>query len=341
VREFVPHPALRSGHLMTIAGAFLRRRFPRLPASVPRLFDVEPGTQIRGDCHWQQNSREHPTLLLLHGLEGSSDSAYMLGTAEKAFAAGFNVLRLNQRNCGGTERLTQTLYHSGRSADFRAIVLELTERDRLPAIFFAAFSMGGNLVLKMAGEFGDSAPAELRGIVAVAPCLDLAACCDALSEPRNFLYNRHFLRNLKRRVRYKAGLFPDVYAVNGLLEQLARARNVREFDDAITAPFCGFRGAADYYKGCSAMHFLEAIRLSTLIVTAQNDPFVPFGIFENRALRENLNIQLIAPCYGGHCAFISRESGDERFWCEARIVEFCAKRSSGIAATQAPEPVRN
>jgi len=266
---------------------------------------------------------------LLHGLEGSSDSAYMLGTAEKALVAGFNAIRLNQRNCGGTERLTRTLYHSGRSADFRAIAVELIERDRLPVIFFAGFSMGGNLILKMAGEFGDSAPAELRGIVAVAPCLDLAACSDALGEWGNSLYNHRFVKNLKRRMRYKASLFPDVYAANGPMSRLGRVHNVRQFDDTITAPFCGFQDAADYYEQSSATNFVGAIGVPTLMVAAQDDPFVPFEMFQIPALRENPNIQLIAPRHGGHCAFISRESGNERFWCEARIVEFCREISRG------------
>ncbi len=337
VKEFLPHPALPTGHLMTVAGAFLPRQFPRLPASVPRYFAVEAGTQIRGDCHWQEIPQQRPTLVLLHGLEGSSESAYMLGTAEKAFRAGFNVVRLNQRNCGGTEHLTKTLYHSGRSADFRAILVELIGRDRLPAIFFAGFSMGGNLALKMAGELGNGRPTRLRGIVAVAPCLDLAACCDALSERRNFLYNRHFVRSLKRRMRRKAGLFPEVYRANGLMAKLAHAGNVREFDDAITAPLSGFRDAADYYQRSSAMHFLQAIRVPTLIVAAQDDPFVPFRIFQTPAIRENSNIQLVAPRHGGHCAFISRESGDERFWCEARIVEFCCTNFLKTANGQVAE----
>jgi len=325
---------------MTIAGVFWRRRFPRLPAAEPRLFEVEPatrhgeqaagrpGTQLRGDAHWQHEPRRHPTLVLLHGLEGSSDSSYMLGTAEKAYAGGFNVVRLNQRNCGGTEHLTPTLYHSGRSADFRAIVLELIERDRLPEIFIAGYSMGGNLVLKMAGEFGDSAPLELRAIVAVAPALDLAACCAALSEPQNFIYNRHFVKQLKRRMRHKATLFPEIYSANGLLTSLARVRTVRDFDEAITARFCGFEGADDYYARSSAMHFLGQIRRPTLILTAQDDPFVPYWTFDRPAMRENPDIQLVAPPHGGHGGFISREDGNERFWAEARIVEFCKERAN-------------
>jgi uncharacterized protein len=312
---------------MTIAASFWRRRFPRLPAGIPRLFQTEPGTQMRGDCHWQEDPREHPTLVLVHGLEGSSESAYMLGTAEKAWVAGFNVVRMNQRNCGGTETLTPTLYHSGRSADFRAVVLELIERDGLPEIFAAGFSMGGNLVLKMAGEFGNSTPPQIRGFAAVAPCFDLAACADALGEPRNFIYNMHFVRRLKSRMRHKARLFPQIYLANGRMDVLSKIRTVRDFDDAITAPFCGFASADDYYARSSAMHVLGAIARPTLVLTAANDPFVPVATFENAALRGNPNNTLVATRYGGHCAFISQENGDERFWSEARIVEFCKQQS--------------
>jgi len=312
---------------MTIASAFLRRRFPRLPPGESRLFDVEQGTQMRGHCYWHAEPRKHPTLLLVHGLEGSSDSAYILGCAEKGFVAGFNVICLNQRNCGGTERLTSTLYHSGRSDDFRAVVMELIQRDELPEIFAAGFSMGGNLVLKMTGEFGDSTPVQLRGVVAINPALDLASCADALGAPRNFVYNRHFVRRLKRRMRYKAALFPNIYMTDGTGARLRRIRSVREFDEKITAPFCGFAGADDYYARSSAMRVIAAIRKPTLILTAQDDPFVPFSSFGIAAIRENPNVRLVAPPHGGHCAFISQEEGPERFWAEARLVEFCKENS--------------
>jgi uncharacterized protein len=326
VKDFIPHKGLRNGHLMTIAASFWRRAYARLPAGIPRLFQTEPGTQVRGDCHFRENPREHPTLVLLHGLEGSSESDYMLGTAEKAWVAGFNVVRLNQRNCGGTERLTETLYHSGLSCDIRAVLLELIERDRLPEIFAAGFSMGGNLVLKMAGEFADAAPRELSGFVAVAPSFDLAACAAEIELPKNFLYERHFVTRLKRRMRHKAGLFPERYA-NGLNGELARVHSVREFDDRITARFCGFRDAADYYAQSSARRVIGAIGRPTLIVTAEDDPVVPFAMFANEALRGNPNILLVATPRGGHCAFISQEGGEGRFWAEARIVEFCKEQS--------------
>lgn len=327
MKEFTPCRFLRNGHLMTIAASFWRRAYPRLPAGASRLFQTEPGTEVRGDCHFHENSREHPTLVVLHGLEGSSESDYMLGTAEKAWIAGFNVVRLNQRNCGGTEQLTETLYHSGLSCDIRAVVLELIDRDRLPEIFAAGFSMGGNLVLKMAGEFAEAAPRELRGFAAVAPSFDLAACAAEIELPKNFLYERHFVTRLKRRMRHKASLFPEHYA-KGLNGDLARVGSVREFDDRITARFCGFRDAADYYAQSSAMRVIGTIRKPTLIVTAKDDPVVPFAMFTNEALRGNPNISLVATRRGGHCAFISQEGGEGRFWAEARIVEFCKERST-------------
>lgn len=308
---------------MTIAAVFWPRNFSALPPSVPRLFEIEPGTQVLAKCHWQKNPREHPTLIVLHGLEGSSESNYMMGTAEKAWIAGFNAVRLNQRNCGGTENLTPTLYHSGLSGDIRGVILELIQRDRLPEVFAVGFSMGGNLVLKMAGESGESAPPELRAILAVAPAFDLAACADALDEPQNFIYERHFVRGLKRRMRFKADLFPGKFPLDGL----NAVRTVREFDEAMTARFCGFKSADDYYALSSARRVIGGIRRPTLILAAQDDPFVPFAPFQDPAIPANQNITLVTPKHGGHCAFISHEGGDERFWVEARIIEFCKSLS--------------
>jgi uncharacterized protein len=305
---------------MTIAAAFWPRKFPNLPQPGARLFEVEPGTLVRGDCHWQRDPRAHPALVLLHGLEGSSDSGYMRGCAELAFAAGFNVVRLNQRNCGGTEHLTPTLYHSGRSGDLRAVLQELIERDGLREIFFAGWSMGGNLVLKMAGELGAEGPRELRGVAAVNPCFDLAACVDALGKASNAVYSRHFVRKLKGRMRRKARMFGGIYS----LEPLAQIRSVRDFDELITARHCGFAGADDYYARSSAGRVLGEIRVPAMILTAQDDPFVPFATFSCEGIAGNSLIRIVAPEHGGHCGFISDDPG-ERFWSEARVVDFCAE----------------
>jgi uncharacterized protein len=309
---------------MTLASAFWPRKFPRLPASVRREFDVEPGSRILAKCHWQSEPQLHPTLVLLHGLEGSSESGYMLGAADKAFRAGFNVLRVNQRNCGGTANLTPSLYNSGLSGDMRAVVNELIDRDGLPEIFTAGSSMGGNIMLKMAGEFGDAAPAQLKGVIGICPAIDLSACADDLAKFRNLIYSRHFVSSLKQSMKLKAAMYPGMYSLEGL----NRVRTVRQFDDVITARYCGFRDAEDYYYRASALRVIAAIRVPTLIMTAQDDPFVPFATFQNGTFAANPNVTLIAPKHGGHCAFISRERGEERFWAEARLVEFCKSLSA-------------
>ncbi|MGH9702140.1 MAG: YheT family hydrolase [Candidatus Acidiferrales bacterium] len=315
---------------MTIASSFWPRKFPNLPRAEERLFEVEPETRILAHCHWQDSPHRHATLLLVHGLEGSSDSGYMLGTAEKAFRQGFNVLRMNQRNCGGTEQLTSTLYNSGLSRDYKSVVEELIARDRLPEIFAAGYSMGGNLVLKMAGEWSDHAPAELRGIAAVSPSLDLAACAGALNRPQNRIYQRHFVNKLKQRMQRKAKLYPGLYPLDGL----NRVRSVWDFDDVITARFCGFRDAADYYQRSSALRVIAGIRVPTLIVTAQDDPMIPYPPFLDPALQSNPNITLVAPRHGGHCGFITRQNEGGRFWSEECIVEFCqAHAKQGAVST--------
>ncbi|HKV27238.1 MAG TPA: alpha/beta fold hydrolase [Candidatus Acidoferrales bacterium] len=323
MRKFEPLGLLRNPHLMTLAAAFWPRKFPHLPPTEARLFETEPGTRVRADCNWQSEPARHPALVLLHGLEGSSDSSYILGAADKAFAAEFSALRLNQRNCGATEDLTPTLYNSGLSCDVRAVVMELIEKDRVPEVFVAGFSMGGNLVLKMAAEFGDAAPPELRAVVGICPSVDLGACADAIDLPQNRIYERHFVKRLKRRMRAKAALFPGKFPLNGM----ERVRTVREFDDAITAKFCGFRDADDYYTKSSALGRLGAIRVPALLLASQDDPMIPFRSFDNADLRRNSHLEFDATRHGGHCAFISKERGEERFWAEARIVEFCRQHS--------------
>jgi uncharacterized protein len=321
IDDFIPPTLLRNPHFMTLAAAYWPRSFPRLGAPTPRLFEVEPGSSIRGDCHWQPDPKTCPGMILVHGLEGSSDSNYMLGTAEKAFVAGFNVVRLNQRNCGGTEKLTPTLYNSGLSGDYRAVVKELIERDGLSEIFAVGFSMGGNLVLKMAGDMGADAPAQLRGVMAICPSLNLASCADAVGAPRNFIYQWHFVKRLKGRMRYKASLYPDLYVVDGM----RGIRSVRKFDDAITAKYCGFESAADYYAKSSASRVAAAIRVPALVLISQDDPMIPIEPFRDPALLGNPSIQVLETRYGGHCAYIAKGDRPDRFWAETKIVEFCSE----------------
>src|SRR5690349_1092441 len=310
---------------MTIAAALVPRHFD-IPPAEARRFQVDTDSWLLGHCHWQLGKPKHaPVLVLVHGLEGSSDSNYMRGIAEKAFHRGFHVVRLNQRNCGGTEALTPTLYNSGMSGDYRAVFEELSNRDGFEQIFFADYSMGGNLVTKTAGEYADAVPGALRGVCAVCPALDLAACADALERTENYLYQRRFVSGLMDRYARKQKLFPQRYRLNGL----GSIHTVRQFDDAITAPQFGYGDAQDYYEHVGAKRVAVQIRVPFLMITAQDDPFVPYESFLAAKISDNPAIRFVAPLHGGHCGFISKHSGAERFWAEQRIVQFCEELRAG------------
>jgi predicted alpha/beta-fold hydrolase len=318
-KTFEPHALLRNAHAMTLAAAFWPRRF-RLPRAEGRLFQVDAESRLLARCHWQPEKRpDVPVIVIVHGLEGSSDSNYVVGVADKAFAAGFHVLRLNQRNCGGTEALTPTLYNSGMSADYRAVFEELSNIDGFHQVFFAGYSMGGNLVMKMAGEYGAAPPAALKGVCAVCPAIDLAACADALERRDNFFYQRHFVTGLMARYARKATLFPERYPQDGF----RRIRTVRQFDDEITAPQFGYRDAQEYYEAVGAKKLVSHVRVPMLMITAQDDPFVPFSSFLRAKIAENPAIRFVTPEHGGHCGFISKYGAAQRFWAEQRIVDFC------------------
>ncbi|HJR07032.1 MAG TPA: alpha/beta fold hydrolase [Pyrinomonadaceae bacterium] len=324
-KPFKPHPLFKSGHAQTlVAYAWPRRRTSHaLRSDEARLFEVEPEVRLLVRCRWHADRRAHPTLLLVHGLEGSSESIYMLSTALKAHRAGFNVLRLNIRTCGDTLHLTETLYNSGMSQDLRAVISELVERDHLTDIFLGGVSLGGNMSLKLAGEYGAEFPRALKGACAVSPSVELAASAARIEQRGNWIYQRKFIRSLKRRMREAARLYPERYDTS----QLRHVRTLREFDERYTAPHGGFRNADDYYARSSALPLIASIRIPTLIIHAQDDPFIPFDSLRHPSVGANPNIILLAPEHGGHVGFVGdgETPGEDRFWAENRLVEFCAQ----------------
>jgi predicted alpha/beta-fold hydrolase len=251
-------------------------------------------------------------------MEGSTASAYMLTTAAKMFGAGFNIVRMNYRNCGGTEHLSETLYHGGLTGDLRAVIDELISVDRLPALFVAGYSLGGNMVLKLAGEYGDNPPAELKAVCAVSPSIDLRASTNLIARRRNWIYQQDFLRRLKNRIRLKEKLFPNRYD-SSLLKGI---RSVEQFDNRYVAPHFGFADANDYYAQASSRPLIGSIRVPTLIIHAKDDPFIPYEPLRDPEIASNPYVLLLATERGGHVAFVSANSGEERFWAECRLVDF-------------------
>jgi len=321
--DFLPPRWLRGGHRMTLYAWARTRAFPDLPPPVPRYFDIDADTRVLAHCHWQREPAAHPTLVVLHGLEGSSDAHYMRGIAHKALRRGFNVVRLNQRNCGGTEDLSRGLYHSGLTNDVLAVMTELAGRDHLPRMAVAGYSLGGNLALKLAGNAGDAPPPWLRAVCAVSPTLELGVCMDAMERGMNRSYEWHFMHSLRGRIRRKARLFPGLYDTRGVW----KLWSIRAFDDRYTAPHHGFRNAADYYHQAAAMRVVDRIRVPTLIMTAEDDPFIPPAPFRDPAVTGNPHITLRLTRYGGHCGYIEEaRNGYDGYWAEQQIVDFVSER---------------
>lgn len=340
---FHPRPWLANGHVQTIAGNLLPRP-NHLPPSVAELVEVgtlggsqtrsqnQNPSQVMCECHWQPLPQRstRPTVLILHGLEGSSRSQYVLGNSTKFWEAGCNVIRMNMRNCGGTERLTPTLYHSGMSGDVGAVMRHFIDTQNLSSISLIGYSMGGNLVVKLAGELGLDAPPQLRAVVGVSAAIDLGPSADALHLPPNRFYERRFVRALVSRYRRKAFLFPrafDPNRANGVV-------SIRDFDERITSLYAGFRDADDYYHRASAARVLGRIAIPTLLLHACDDPFVRIVPETRAALAANPHIQLLETEHGGHCAFLAKPApanGDDGYWAEGVakrfILKLCGRQS--------------
>ena len=326
--DFRPRRFLINGHLQTIAGNYLAR-VNSLPLPEVQLVEVSPATanqiasQVLCHCHWQPEAvrATRPTAIIVHGLEGSSDSQYVVGNSNKLWRAGCNVVRMNMRNCGGTEALSPTLYHSGLSNDVLVVMNFFVERYGLQSISLIGYSMGGNLVLKLAGELGTAAPATLRSVIGVSPAVDLQPSADALHLPQNRLYELKFLHNLLRRFRRKAMLFPRAYDRN----RATGIRSLREFDDRITALYSGFTSADDYYYRAAATRVLNRVAVPGLVLHALDDPFVRLSGESRDKINANPNITMMESRHGGHCAFLAQPDeafGYDGYWAEHTLLRF-------------------
>jgi predicted alpha/beta-fold hydrolase len=315
-------PLFSNPHLATIAGNFWPRNLDT--GSFPiqaRFFQPEPGVQIL--VHSQvPTSTPKANLLIVHGLEGSSDAGYARSLAQAALMRGYAVHRFNMRSCGGTESVCgPTLYHSGQTSDLLAVGREIYKESGRPLIL-AGFSLGGNVVLKLVGELGADAKSFVAGAISVSAPIDLAACARQLAQRENFIYEYRFVDRLKQRIRLKERITPGSFA----LERLAAVHTVYEFDDAFTAPSFGFGSADNYYATQSSNQFLKRIRTPTLVIQAQDDPLIPFSVYRHPAFDNNACLTLVTPEHGGHLGFVSRKR--PRFWLDRVLVEWIESLAS-------------
>lgn len=312
-------PFFRNPHLSTLAGNFWKRVIdePRFPTREVRYL-TEPGTTVI--VHENRPAGEvKGEVLMVHGLEGSSGSGYMVSLAQALCENGFAAHRLNMRGCGGSEHLTPTLYHSGLTTDALSVLRQIREKTPAP-LFQAGFSLGGNLTLKLAGELGAAAAGLVAGFIAVSTPIDLAECVRRIDARENVLYQQRFVRSLRRRYLRRHTADQERFPLNGL----DLVSTIYGFDDQFTAPHFGFGTAANYYKTQSALNFVAGIRVPTLVIQAKDDPMIPFGLYSDPRLASNPAICLRAVGHGGHLGFISRRR--PRFWLDPVIIQWITEQ---------------
>ncbi len=307
-------PLFRNPHLQTIAAHFWPR--PDLNGRFPlerRLFRTEPDVQVLVESQ-RPVGEPKGELVMVHGLEGSGEAGYIRSLSTLALQSGFAAHRFHMRTCGGTEHLCRTLYHAGLTSDLLAVLRQLRDEGH-PPLYLTGFSLGGNVVLKLAGELGDTGPELLRGVCAASTPLDLAACARRISDPDNIFYERRFVRKMRARLCATGRYTPEEF--RGL-------HTVEAIDDRITAPSFGFGNAANYYRTQSCLGFLERIRVPVLLIQAKDDTFIPFEIYRNPKVLANSRIELLATESGGHLGFLGR--GSDRFWLDRTIMNWIVHR---------------
>jgi len=278
-----------------------------------------------------------PHLLLLHGLEGGPQSHYVGGLLDQARRRGWGAELLVFRSCGPVPNRARRFYHSGETEDLALVVDRLAAEHPGSPLLVAGVSLGGNVLLKYLGERGDRVPAAVRAAAAVSVPYDLGRGSRHIGRGFGRVYERHFVRSLRRKALEKLARYPDLYAS----ERLAAARSLLEFDDVVTAPVHGFASADDYYDRSSSLRFLAGIRRPTLLLSAEDDPFLPAEVLDEvrRVARGNDCLDVDFVPHGGHAGFVGgRLPWRPVYWAEDRVIGFLAEVLAGGDASVAGTP---
>lgn len=304
---------LPGGHLQTIYPALLLRG----PAPVYRreVWDTPDGDFVEVD--WLDGPEDAPLVVLFHGLEGCSRSAYASSLMRELQRVGWRGVVPHFRGCGGKPNRLPRAYHSGDAAEIGWMLAEVARRSGTPSLLAAGVSLGGNALLKWLAAQGEGARALVRRAASVSAPVDLRRAGDGLALGFNRVYTRHFLRSLKRKSFAKLAAFPSLYD-RGLL---GRARTLRQFDDLVTAPLHGFRDADDYWSRASSASELHRIRVPTLIVHGDNDPFLP-GRYLPLSSQVSPQVGLEITHGGGHAGFLTGPFPGRLHWLPRRLVAF-------------------
>jgi predicted alpha/beta-fold hydrolase len=296
VVDFRPLPLLEGPHVQTILASLMA--VSREPPSVLRRLELPGGDRLALHVSTPRSWRpENPTVALVHGLCGCARSTYIVRLARKLLRCGTRAVRVDLRGCGAGRGLAREPYHSGRSEDLLAVARALREESPRSPLSLVGYSLGGNMTLKLAGELGSDGRELLRSVAAVSPPVDLLASSNAVSLPKNRIYQRTFLKLLRRDLERRRADFPDETTID-LPEKLT----MREFDELFTAPRCGFRDALDYYLRTSALPLLPSIAIPALILAAEDDPLVDSRALFAASLPPNVEVRRTRR--GGHLGFL-------------------------------------
>ncbi|MBX2945217.1 MAG: alpha/beta fold hydrolase [Cyclobacteriaceae bacterium] len=315
--NYSPPLLLFTAHLETIYPALVRKVNLQHPYQRERI--TTPDDDFL-DLDWlTQNSNK--LVIISHGLEGDTERAYVKGMARQCFANGYDVLTWNYRGCSGEMNRQLRFYHSGATDDLHTVIEHAVQLGRFTEINLIGFSLGGNLTLKYLGEERTCTPLLHKAVVISVP-VDLHTSCIQISKPGNWIYSQRFLRSLKKKVMEKSKVITSLDT-----RGLDKIKTLMEFDDHFTGPVHGFKNAIDYYEKSSAIRVIKNITIPTLLINAQNDPFLSAECFPSTLLKDHPFVQFEAPTHGGHVGF-AQFNTKGIYWSEARTIAFLHERST-------------
>jgi predicted alpha/beta-fold hydrolase len=316
--EFRPLPFLGNPHVQTLLGTWLTGRSLSYAAQELQVLLADGDRLMLHDSVPPSWTPGAPIALLVHGLSGTHNSGYMRRLAGRLLPRGVRVVRLDLRGCGRGASLARGTYNAGCSDDIRAAAVELQRENPSSPLALIGFSLGGNIVLKLAGEAATNPVPGLERVVAVSPPIDLERCSVLIAQRRNRFYERHFVNSLVSQVRERRQYFPDVPEVD-----FPRRLTLQQFDDLYTAPRGGFANALDYYRRVAALPLVPRIQLPTFILTARDDPFIAVEPFESLAAPPNVHVEILP--YGGHLGFLGWDGTGGIRWAERRIADWVTR----------------
>lgn len=302
-----------SGHLQTIYPA-LFRKLPYVTTERERLLTADDDFI---DLDWARATPARKLAVLTHGLEGSSRGPYVQGMGGALLRSGWNVLAWNFRGCSGEPNRQLQSYHSGATHDLQAVLDHALGTGNYENVALIGFSLGGNITLKYTGDQGPAIDPRVRAAVGLSVACHLASSARRLENWENRIYMRRFLKTLRHKVRHKMRHFPDQLDDTGL----DAMRTFRQFDGAYTAPIHGFASADDYWQQSSCLSVLDNVAIPTLLINAQDDPFLTSECFPTHLARKHPHFTLETPRHGGHMGFV-RFNPKKEYWSEQRVVAF-------------------